>query len=291
MTPRRLAFLQSLSGIGALCVMDAVVKHLSLAYAVEYVTFLRFLSGGVLAALIWHNQGRPPLSRDMWPAHLLRGAIVAVMALSFFWGITQVPLAEAITIVFIAPLIVPFLARLLLGEALSLRALLAGVLGFAGALVSVQGAPDSGETRLLAIAALLLSAFGYALSVIILRARAARDGAVRITLLSNLVPGLLLLPAAHGQPLPATPDLIWIVALGLLSNLGVQLLARAYVHLEAQVSAAMEFTALPWAAVLGYVFFAEEVRPQVWLGALVILGAVWLASSSKVTGADRQSSP
>jgi S-adenosylmethionine uptake transporter len=287
MTPRTLALVQCVLGIGALCAMDAVVKYLSFTYAVEYVTFLRFVAGGLLAAIVWNGQGRPPLTRDMWPAHLLRGLIVAGMALSFFWGITQMPLADAITIVFIAPLMVPFMARLLLGEALSPRAVLAGVIGFAGALISVQGAPDSNDLRLWAIAALLFSAVSYALSVIILRARAARDGAVRITLLSNLVPGVLLVPAAHGQPLPPETDLLWVLLLGLLSNLGVQLLARAYVQLEAQVSAAMEFSALPWAAVIGYLAFAEAVRPQVWLGALVILAGVWLAS----TGADRQSSP
>ncbi|WP_439532701.1 DMT family transporter [Polymorphobacter sp.] len=289
MTPRGWALLQCTLGIGALCVMDALVKLLSLRHPVELVTLMRFATGGLLALAVWRAKGAPPIRRDMWGPHLLRGAIGAALALAFFWGITQVPLAEAITIVFIAPLMVPLMARLILGEALHPRALLAGAIGFAGVLVSVQGAPDAGPTRIWAIAALLFSAVAYAVSVIILRARAGKDGAVSITLLANLVPAVLLSPVVLGHDASWIDDLGWFLLVGILSNIGVHLLARAYVHLEAQTSAAMEFTALPWAALVGYVFLAEAVRPQIWAGAALIFAGVWLVS--RPISADRRSSP
>ncbi len=55
----------------------------------------------------------------------------------------------------------------------------------------------------------------------------------------------------------------------------------------------MEFTALPWAALLGFFIFGDGVRPQTLLGAAIILAAVLLASrpEAKVRPADRQSSP
>jgi S-adenosylmethionine uptake transporter len=65
------------------------------------------------------------------------------------------------------------------------------------------------------------------------------------------------------------------VLAGLLGNLGIQLLARAYAGAEAQVLGVLEFTALPWAALFGWLFFDQAVRPQVWLGALVIFAACW----------------
>jgi S-adenosylmethionine uptake transporter len=65
------------------------------------------------------------------------------------------------------------------------------------------------------------------------------------------------------------------VLAGLLGNLGIQLLARAYASAEAQSLGVLEFTALPWAALFGWLLFAEAVRPQVWLGALVIFAACW----------------
>ena len=63
---------------------------------------------------------------------------------------------------------------------------------------------------------------------------------------------------------------------GVLGNLGIQLLARAYAAAEAQALGVLEFTALPWAALFGWVCFGEAVRPQVWAGAAVIFGACWL---------------
>jgi S-adenosylmethionine uptake transporter len=273
-----LAFVQCALGIGALCAMDALVKHLSRSHDVEFVTFARFATGSLMALGVWQAQGRPRITREMLPVHLLRGGIIAVMALSFFWGISRLPLAEAITISFIAPLLVPPIASLILGERMQKRYLAAGALGFAGTLVTVQGAPEFSGERLLALAAIAFAAIAYATSAVLLRSRAGKDGATVITLLSAAVPALVLSPAAIGQPVPGLEDLAWFAALGLCGNIGIQLLSRAYVHMEAQASAVLEFTALPWAALFGWFIFAEPVRPQVWLGAAIILAACLWAS-------------
>jgi S-adenosylmethionine uptake transporter len=288
MSPRNLAMLQCVFGIGALCAMDAVVKALSLTYAVQFVTLMRFATGTAIAAAVWLGAGRPAIHRAMLPPHLLRGALLAAMALAFFWAITRLPLAEALTIALVAPLMVPPLARLFLGEPMHARAVMAGLIGFGGALVAAQGAPSTQQDHLLAIVAVLFTAFAYALSVIVLRARAATDGTVRITLLAALVPAILLSPLASTGTVPPVADWGWFALVGLLGNLGVQLLARAYVHLEAQTSATLEFSGLPWAALMGWLFFNEAVRPQVWLGAAIIMVAILLVTRP---AADRQSSP
>ena len=84
-----------------------------------------------------------------------------------------------------------------------------------------------------------------------------------------------LSPSAVGAPLPTWWALGVAVLAGLLGNLGIQLLARAYAAAEAQALGVLEFTALPWAALFGWLFFDQAVRPQVWLGALVIFAACW----------------
>lgn len=293
MSPRALALLQCIAGIGALTAMDAMVKWLSLIHSVPLVTFARYASGAALALLVWQAQRRPPITRAMLPAHLLRGSLIAVMALCFFFAISHLPLAEALTLTFIAPLLVPPMARLILGEAMQPRAALAGLIGFAGVLITVQGAPSFSGERLLATIAAVVAAVLYAATAIILRARAGRDGATVITLLAALVPAVLLSPIAIGAPPPSLPTLAAFAGLGLIGNIGVQLLARAYTHLEAQVSAVMEFTGLPWAALFGFFIFGEGVRPQVWAGAAVILAACLLASrpAKKLSPARPQSSP
>ena len=95
-------------------------------------------------------------------------------------------------------------------------------------LITVQGAPSFGGERGLGVAAVLAAALTYALAAIVMRARAAKDGSTLLTLTSAVIPMVLLSPAAAGAPLPTASALGLAVLAGLLGNLGIQLLARAY---------------------------------------------------------------
>jgi len=278
---RPTALLHCAAGIGTLCLMDVMVKHLAATVEVPVITLARYTTGTILAAGVWALQGRPRLARAQWPAHLLRGALIAAMAFCFYWSLTRLGLAEAITLSFIAPLLVPPLAALFLKEPMRPRALAAGALGFVGVLVTAQGAPSFDGDRLLALAAVLFAAIAYAASAVLLRARAASDGATLITLMGALVPMLLLSPIALTAATPDLPTLGWFVLMGLVGNIGMQFLTRAYARIEAQILAVMEFTALPWAALFGWVFFSEPVRMQVWAGAAIILAACCWAGQER----------
>lgn len=273
-----MALLQCTAGIGALCLMDAIVKHLAASVDVSMITLGRYVAGTILALAVWQWQGRPTLTRAMLPLHLVRGALIAGMAFAFYWSLKTLPLAEAITLSFIAPLLVPPMASMLLGETMQPRMLAAAALGFVGVLVTVQGAPSFDGDRLLALVAVLGAAVAYAATSVILRARAATDGATIVTLMGSAIPMVLLAPVAIGASVPDLPTLGWFALLGLVGNIGVQLLSRAYALVEAQTLAVMEFTALPWAALYGWLFFAEPVRLQVWAGAAIILAAcLWVS--------------
>lgn len=146
----------------------------------------------------------------------------------------------------------------------------------------MQGAPSFTGDRLPALAAILTASLTYSLSAVAMRARAAADGATRLTLSGTVVPLLLLSPFAVGQPLPHAADWPWFVAAGLFGNIGIQLLARAYARVEVQVLGVLEFTALPWSALFGWLLFGERVRPQIWAGAVIILAAcLWAARSGR----------
>ncbi len=258
--------------------MDAIVKHLTRSNSVEVVTLGRYVTGTVLALAVWQWQGSPAITRAILPAHLLRGFLIATMAFAFYYGVSVLPLAETITIAFIAPLLVPPLASIALGEPMRARYIAASLLGFVGVAVTAQGAPDFSGDRLWALGAVLYSAVAYAASAVILRARAARDGATIITLMGAAVPLLILSPIALAHSLPDADTMLWLLVMGLAGNIGMQFLSRAYSRIEAQVLAVMEFTGLPWAAFFGWVFFAEPVRMQVWAGAAIILAACLWAS-------------
>lgn len=272
------AFLQNAAGIAALCAMDAAMKHVVQTEPVGFATFGRYVAGTLFAAGVWLAAGRPPITRDALRPLALRGVLVACCAVLFFYAIKQLPLAETIVITFMAPLLVPPLAAVFLGERLQARFVIAGLVAFGGVLLTIQGAPVLDHHRALGLAAALGAALTYAGGLIVLRARAGRDGATVMTLAGAFVPMLLLSPTAIGQQWPAWESLGWILVVGALGNLGVQLMARAYRHAEAQALAVLEFTALPWAALFGWMAFAEPVRPQVWAGGAIIAGACLWAS-------------
>ncbi len=285
---RPTALLQAAAGIGALCLMDAIVKHLAVDTPVTVITLGRYVTGTAFALAVWQWQGRPAITRAMLPLHLVRGVLIASMAFAFYWSLKTLPLAEAITLSFIAPLLVPPFASLLLGERMQPRFVAAGALGFLGVLVTVQGAPRFDGDRLVALGAVLYAAVAYAGAAVLLRARAASDGATIITLMGALIPMIILSPIALTAEPVDTSAIGWLVAMGAIGNLGMQLLSRAYARIEAQVLAVMEFTALPFAALFGWVFFAEPVRLQVWAGAAVILAACLWAGRAQVAAEKRQ---
>ncbi|OYU14767.1 MAG: hypothetical protein CFE37_09150 [Alphaproteobacteria bacterium PA4] len=274
---RPTAFAQAAIGIGFLCGVDVLIKVIArLDVPVPVITFGRYFTGTIVSLALWLAAGRPAITRAMLPAHLLRGVFIAIMASLFFWSLTKLPLAEAVTLSFFAPLLVPALGAMFLGEPMRGRSVAAGLIGFLGVIVTTQGAPSFSGDRLLAVGAVLVAGAAYAGSIVIMRARSGQDGPQVVTLLGAVIPLLLLSPTVVGAALPPPAALGWFVALGLVSTAGMQLLSYAYAKIEAQVLAVMEFTALPWAALFGWAVFGEPVRLQVWAGAAIILAAcVW----------------
>ena len=273
------------AGIAILCAMDGVIKHLVATNDSLVVTLGRYVFGALFAIMLWLRSGRPTLTREMWKAHAARGVVIAISASLFFWCLSVIPLAELIVITFIAPLLVPFVARAVLGEKLRARSLIAGAAGFAGVMVAASGgdnfSPDN--QRLLGIAGALVSAVTYALSITLMRGRAGKDGPIVIGVLSSVIPGsIIALPAVLTGEMPPASDLPYFLALGGLAAAGIYLLARAYANAEAQVLAPLEYTALIWAALIGFLFFSEVPRIEVWIGGAVIVAAcLWGAQKEK----------
>jgi drug/metabolite transporter (DMT)-like permease len=170
---------------------------------------------------------------------------------------------------------------LLLGERADRRILIALAAGFLGVLVVVSDQVGGAERVRSAagIAAALVSAVCYAFGLVLLRARAQRDRIVHIVLLQNLGAVLILAPAAAmvWRP-PSLIDLLFFALIGALGVGGHFLLTSAFARAEAARLATLEYTALIWAAVLGYVFFAEVPTLGTALGAALIVTGAFVAS-------------
>ncbi|MFN7174055.1 MAG: DMT family transporter [Thermaurantiacus tibetensis] len=276
-----------LFGIAVFCAMDAMMKALVETIPAVAATFWRYIAALVFILPFWWREGRPPVRRDMLAPHLLRGVLIAAAAYFFFWSLTVLPLAEAVTFAFVAPLMIPPLAALFLGERLEAGSLLAILAGFAGVLVAV-GTDVSAipRERLLGVGAVLVSAASYAGSIVLMRARASRDGPSILSILGAVIPAALLLPFVLLLPegrVPAPADWPLVLGAGLAGAVALQFIARAYARAEAQTLAPFEYTALFWAALFGWIFFAEPLSWRTLLGALVIIAAcLWQARRAVV---------
>ncbi|MBK3397288.1 MULTISPECIES: DMT family transporter [Methylobacterium] len=278
------AILLAALGIGLLSLMDATIKGLSDRYGVTEIAFARYLVGtvvmaGVLGAL---RPGWP--SAETWRTNGVRAVLVVATALCFFHGLSVLPLAEALALSFLSPVFIALFAALLLRERVRPPVWAGLAVGFLGVGIVVAGqvgaeGAQRGAGSAWGIAAILASALTYALSMVLLRARARHDPVVTIVAIQNAGPAAMLAaPAAWTWTPVAAPDWALLVLVGLLGVAGHLVLSRAYAQAEASRLAAMEYTALLWAIGLGYFAFGEVPGVATLAGAGLILAGSALAA-------------
>lgn len=289
MSPRvlPLPILSALLAVALLSLMDALMKGASLAVGAYSAAFLRSLCGLALVAPLWLARGGRWPSGEVLKVHLLRGVCGSFMALTFFYALTKLPLAETIAISFIAPLVALYLAAIFLGETIRREAIIAALLGLAGTVVIVGGKigrEPMGEEAMLGLAAILFSALLYAGNLVISRHQAqlalpleisAFHSGVSALVLGLAAPFLLRLPDQHGTLL--------IVGSAILTVTGMVAFAWAYARAEAQILVPMEYSGFLWASLFGWLFFAEAVTATTVIGTALIVIGCWLAARRKDT--------
>lgn len=286
---RLLPFVAAAAGVGFLSLMDAFMKEAALATGTYTATVLRSLIAAAIIAPFWLWR------RKVWPVkaalklHIERGIISALMALSFFYALTKLPIAEAIAISFIAPLVALYLARVLLGEEIQAKAIFASILGLVGTFVIIGGKIGQGEfddDTAYGLAALIFSALLYAYNFIVIRKQSQLAGPVEIATFHSGVGGAVLLIAAPFVATPiATAALLPILAASLLTLAGAMAIAWAYARAEAQALVPMEYTGFLWASLFGWLFFREAVTWPTIAGTALIVTGCWIATRN--SGAKR----
>lgn len=280
------AFAIAAAGIAFFSVMDMVMKGLTLAIGAYSTLLYRSLVGILLAGIPY------AFLRTGWPSkaalrlHIIRAVIMVPMSILFFWGLARVPMAQAVALTFIAPLLALFLAALLLKESIGPRTIGGSLLAFAGVVVIFvgQAQADLGDSALIGSAAILGSAAIYAFNIIVMRAQALEARPVEIAFFQNLIAASLFAAAALVMGLPPVPPAIhWVelVAAAVLALISMWLLAWAYAHAGAAYLLSTEYTAFLWAILLGWWRFGEEVSPFTLAGAALIVGGCLIAARTK----------
>ncbi|MFA6220050.1 MAG: DMT family transporter [Erythrobacter sp.] len=269
-------------GIGLLSLMDALMKLAALQLGAYVAALMRSVMAFGLVAPLW-LAGRPD-----WPArsvlrlHLIRGVVGALMALTFFFSLTRLPLAETIAISFIAPLVSLYLAAAILGEVVHKRAVWGSMLGLVGVLVIVGGKFGRGNLTLetwQGLAAIVVSALLYAWNLVLQRQQAMIARPTEIATFYMAVASLTYLVAAPWLFEMPRPDQLHGVALSsVLTVAGAMVMAWAYARAQAQVLVPLEYSGFVWAALFGWLLLGESVTLTVIAGAALIVAGCWIAT-------------
>jgi S-adenosylmethionine uptake transporter len=280
------AFAAALAAVAVLSIMDAVMKHLVLAIGLVAVSVWRSAANLIVSAALYLPR------RLRWPdratsrVHVTRGIVVTVMAALFFWGIGRVPLAQAIALTFIAPLLALLLAAMLLDEQIGRASIVGSVVAFAGVLVIVLGQAHTHPAAgvLLGVAAILGSALCYAFNIVLMRRQARAAKPLEINFFQSVTVIILWLAAVPLIGPPAWPRIEWpwIVVAALMSTSGTLLFAWAYARGEASYLAVTEYSAFLWAALLGWLVFREPVAVTTMAGAALIVAGCLFGSRRKL---------
>jgi S-adenosylmethionine uptake transporter len=273
--------LLAIAAEGLLTLMDALIKGLSARYPVLQIAFLRYVFGLMGAAVYaaWSPPGWPTREATLYNG--LRAVLLVATATTFFFALSQLPLADAIALSFISPVLTALLGVAILGERFDWRIAVALAGGFAGMLMIVGGkVGGAGLSRdvLLGAAAVILSAVGYALNIVVLRHRATRDPLSQIVLFQNLGPALLLAVPVLWVWTPLTlSDALVFALLGTIGVIAHTMLAHAFARVEAARLAPVGYVTLVWGVLFGFLFFAEVPGLATLAGAALIVLAAFVS--------------
>ncbi len=261
------------------------MKGAALAVGAYSASVLRSGIATAIIAPVWFGSGARWPARKVMKLHILRGTVSGFMALSFFYALTKLPIAEAIAISFIAPLIALYLAAILLDEKIRHEAIMASMLGLIGTIVIVGGRLGLAEydiETLKGIAAITFSALLYAFNFIVIRWQSQAAGPVEVTVFhSGVACAVLLIFAPWLFELPGTEVFFDIAIAAMLTLGGSLVIAWAYARAETQALVPMEYTGFLWAALFGWLFFDERVTLTTLAGTVLIVIGCWIAARKR----------
>jgi len=259
-------------------IMNGIVKLLAVTYEPQQIVWFRIVSHLVLVAAVFMPQmGLGLLRTRQIGTQFVSSVMMLLSTLFFFSAVKYVPVAEAISVTFVAPLAVVLLAWPLLGERITLFRLAAVIVGFGGVLVVIR--PGSAVFQWASVL-LLGSAICYAIYQILIRRLAGIDAPATSIFYSVLLGAILMslwLPLVWKTPVAWT-EWALLCSLGVFGALGHYCVAKAMTYASANFVAPFNYTQMIGSVIVGYLMFAEVPDFYTWLGTAVIVGAGLMVS-------------
>ena len=253
-------------------VMDGLAKYLSVDLPVLQIVWARYFFTVVITLsfiiiffrkqLVWTS--KPKLQ-------LFRGLILLCANMLFFYAISIISLTKALTLAFVAPLIVTALSPFILGEIVGYRRWLAVIIGFIGSLIVIR--PGLIEFNLATLAA-LGTGFFYGIYFIITRKLHTADSPLLTLLITGVVGAIILsayMPFSWIEP--NSNQWLFMFCIGLCASVGHFFLILSLKYADASKLAPFSYFEIVTNVIIGYYFFSDFPDIWTWVGLLIIINS------------------
>lgn len=261
------------AGAAVLCGCDAMAKGLGSYLTAFQIAFVRYFGAAVwlIAYIAITRTGWPKLGNWRW--HLLRGVLMVTSACFFYYGVTHLPLAIAAALGMSAPIYMALIGIIFLKERPSWLLGASILLGIVGSAVVIFGGENTGPAADIGgwIAG-LLAPVTYAAAMVLVKHHADRESAAGMTLSTALVASVILVPLAlPGVAVPSQAAWPLIVLIGFCGAVAFILLTIGLRTTAASAFAIVDYLGLLWAALFGFLFFAEIPALRFRAGGVLII--------------------
>jgi drug/metabolite transporter (DMT)-like permease len=251
--------------------LDLCAKELLRTYSLHEFVLIRSIIGVVIFLSLAPRLfgGLRMLRTKRWMWHLLRTGLACGAMFGFFYGLSKMPLVNALSLGFTAPLMVTALSVPFLGEHVGWRRWAAVLVGFIGTLIILR--PGDGEFSFASVA-ILIAAFCYACQAITARYLVTES---MLSLSVYVVAGPLLVASILIQDgdwlMPDTKGWVLLITAGACSVVAWVGYINGYRGSSPAILAPFEYAALIGGAIAGYLIWGEVPDRWVLLGAAIII--------------------
>jgi drug/metabolite transporter (DMT)-like permease len=266
------AIILNLSAWVILPFMDTIAKYLSAELSFFQITWARYFFTVVWTLPFIFFFFRKNLRWSQNPKlQILRGLTLFSANICFFYSISIISMAKALTLAFVAPLVTTALSPIFLEERVGVKRWIAVVIGFIGSLVVIR--PGIIEFNLATVAALGTGCF-YGVYLIITRKLHSTDNPLLTLLITGIVGATVssfLVPIVWVNP--TNMQWLWLSIMGIFACLGHILLIYSLKYADASKLAPFGYFEIITNIILGYFFFKDF--PDIWtfLGLAIIISS------------------
>jgi S-adenosylmethionine uptake transporter len=271
-----------LLGVGFFAINDALGKWLVKDYGVGQLMMLRSIGAVIVLAPMILKLRVNIIDPRQAPLQGLRVLIGAVDTFAFYYATRFMPLADVMTFYMATPLIVTALSAPLLGEKVERFRWIAVLVGFAGVIIALRPSPEMFSW---AAPLALFGAVMFALSQTITR---ELRGVHWLPLVLWQFVGSGLIGAAtvpFAWTAPTAFDVGLMALVGVVSMLCFICIVRALSLARAAVLAPLQYSAILWAAIMGWLVWRDAPTLPIIVGNAIIIGSgLYVAARGKIIG-------